>query len=778
MPSRKAPALLATAATAVLVAAVAFPHHSRAQQAPPEQSETEKFSPITISGTQFMRDGKPYEVLSGEIHYARVPRDYWRDRLRKIRAMGLNTIQVYAFWNAHEPRPGVFDFTGNLDVAEFLRTAREENLNVLMRLGPYACGEWDAGGFPAWLFEDGKIKVRSTDPQFLAAAGEYLDHIGAQIAPYLGSKGGPIIGLQIENEYGSYGPRAAHGMGPDPAATRREAHEYMEAIRKLFVHAGLANEMFYTADGTDLEQMEMGELDGVLAAANFGPGEAKGSIARIKARRPNQPVMIGEYWDGWFDSWGDDHQTTDTAKQLDDVKWFLSNNYSFNLYMVHGGTTRGFWNGANQDDGPDSHYAPETSSYDYDAPIDEAGRPTKKYFAFRDAIAAHTGVQPPDVPQNLPIVAVPDFALAENAPLSKNLPTPASVKTPQSMESFGQGYGYILYRTVVRSGVARNSTLAPPSESEMDAGNSSARGNAGAPPSPIGSGDKPQSADGGDLPSSASGDGVHIGADGSITPQKKGLWGRDELAIKELRDFAAIYINGKLVGTLDRRLNQDTLTFDLNESPATLDILVENTGRVNFGRHLPDGRGGITDAVILNGAPLLNWKSYSLPMMSPTDISGKSAKAGNVPSPDPIVGWSKHKPEGPSFYRGHFTMDSPADTFLDVSGVQKGFVWVNGHNLGRAWNVGPTRTLYVPAPWLVKGDNEVIAFDIFPDSASQDPSASAQSKSRPIATKMLRGVTDPIYIKHAAMWDDRGIWCEQNCGGPPITPPQQLVDAK
>ncbi len=399
MANAKPPILLVVLA-AVFAAAVVAPHRSHAQQPAPDS----KFSPITISGTQFMRDGKPYEILSGEIHYARVPRDYWRDRLRKIRAMGLNTIQVYAFWNAHEPKPGVFDFTGNLDVAEFLRTAREEKLNVLMRLGPYVCAEWDAGGFPAWLFEDGKIKVRSTDPQFLAAAGDYLDHIGEQIAPYLASKGGPIIGLQIENEYGSYGPRAARGLGTDHAATRREAHEYMQAIRQLFVHAGLGDEMLYTADGTDIEEMEMGELDGVLAAANFGPGEAKGAIARIKARRPNQPVMVGEYWDGWFDSWGDDHQATDTEKQLNDVKWFLANNYSFNLYMVHGGTTWGFWNGANRDDGPDSHYAPETTSYDYDAPIDEAGRPTKKYFAFRDAIAAHTGVQPPDVPQNLPIV--------------------------------------------------------------------------------------------------------------------------------------------------------------------------------------------------------------------------------------------------------------------------------------------------------------------------------------------------------------------------------------
>lgn len=774
MPIAKGPVALATITASIFAATVSTPRPARTQDA------AQRFSSVTISGTQFMRDGKPYEILSGEIHYARVPRDYWRDRLRKIRAMGLNTIQVYAFWNSHEPQEGVFDFSGNLDVAAFLRTAKEENLNVLMRLGPYSCGEWDAGGFPAWLFDGNKFKVRSTDPQFLEAAGRYLDRIGREIAPYLASNGGPIIGLQIENEYGSYGPRAGRGLGPDPDTTRRQAHEYMQAIKALFVHAGLGNEMFYTADGTDPDQMEMGELDGVLAAANFGPGEGKSSITKIKARRPNQPVIVGEYWDGWFDGWGEEHQVTNVTQQLEEVNWFLSNNYSFNLYMVHGGTTWGFWNGANFGDGPDDHYAPETTSYDYDAPIDEAGRPTKKYFAFRDAIAAHTGVAPPDVPQNLPIVAIPDFKLDENAPLSKNLPAPQSVKTPESMEAFGQAYGYILYRTVVRRGELRNSLHAA-GEADQDASNLSGRypgGHNGG----IGSNDQQNQnaqsgneSGGSDVPSAASGDGVHINADGSLTPSQ--LFGGDSLTIHDLRDFAAIYVNGKLVGTLDRRMKEDTLNFALSENPATLDILVENSGRVNFGRWLPDGRAGITQSVVLNGAPLSNWKIYTLPMHAPNDISAKSSRPGAAPSPDPIVGWSKHKPEGPSFYRGHFTMESPADTFLDVSTIQKGFVWVNGHNAGRVWSIGPTRTLYIPAPWLVKGDNEVVAFDLFPGSTPPSATSIGISAATIASPKVLRGTTDPVYIKQTSFQDDRGIWCEQNCGGlPPVAPPKQLVE--
>ena len=473
MPITRRHALtLATIAALTLTAITSHRTHAQQSAAAPAMP------PVTISGEQFVRAGQPFEIISGELHYARIPREYWRDRLRKAKAMGLNTIQVYAFWNAHEPRPGVFDFTGNLDVAEFLREARDQNLYVLMRLGPYVCAEWDAGGFPSWLFEDPSLQVRTRDPKFLAAAGNYLDHIGAELQPFLQSKGGPIIGFQIENEYGSYGPRAAQkGMGADPDATRQAAHDYMAAIRQLFVHAGLGNEIFYTADGTDPEQMNMGELPGVFAAANFGPGEAKLSIPKIQRQRPDQPVMVGEYWDGWFDAWGEAHNATDAAQQLDEIKWFLSKNYSFNLYMVHGGTTWGFLNGANFDSGPDGHYMPETTSYDYDAPIDEAGRPTKKYFAFRDAIAEHTGVKPPDVPQNLPLVAVPDFALTENAPLFKSLGEPVPAKSPLTAEQIGQtpGYGYTLYRTVLHSNGVAGSLSAKPTPA-ADAGES---GNSG-----------------------------------------------------------------------------------------------------------------------------------------------------------------------------------------------------------------------------------------------------------------------------------------------------------
>ncbi len=485
--------------------------------------------------------------------------------------------------------------------------------------------------------------------------------------------------------------------------------------------------------------------------------------------------MVGEYWDGWFDSWGDAHQTTDAAQQLGEIKWLLSNNYSFNLYMVHGGTTWGFMNGANFDDGPDGHYAPETTSYDYDAPIDEAGHPTKKYFDFRDAIKAHTGVEPPAVPQNLPVVEVKEFTLEENAPLLKNLPAPISVKTPEPMENFDQGYGYILYRTVYHADDHGASRLKSPSDSGMDASESTGRGSASSRNNTQNpTGDASQGAEASGVPSSASGDGVHIGADGALIPQKRGVFGRDSLAIKDLHDYAAIYINGRLMGGLDRRLKQDQLDLDLPGSSGTLDILVENTGRVNFGKQLPDGHAGITHSVLLNGVPLNNWKIYTLPMTSPADFGGKPGTKMPGPGVTAISGWSKHKPDGPSFYRGHFNMDSPADTFLDVSDIQKGFVWVNGHNAGRAWRVGPQRSLYIPAPWWWKGENEVIAFDLYPFFGAEATDG-ADMKNYPVKPKVLRGVTKPIYTNTPVPGSTHCIWCE---GGITIQSAPQLVDNK
>lgn len=579
-----------------------------------------------------MRNGKPYQIISGTIHYPRVPREYWRDRLRKARAMGLNTVETYLFWNLHEPRPGAFDFSGNNDIAAFVRMAQEEGLNVILRPGPYICAEWDAGGIPAWLFADDSVKVRTRDPRFLAAANRYLLRLGQELAPLQATHGGPIIAVQIENEYGIFG----------------HDRQYMEDIHQMLIRAGFGESILFTSDGPRL--LANDALAGVLPVINFGQGKAERSYAArllmmlylastMGQFHFNQPWMTGEYWAGWYDAWGGEHAKTDADLQAKEVAWMLRQGYSVNLYVFHGGTNFGFMNGANFVDGT---YFPVETSYDYDAALDEAGRPTRKFFLLRDVIQRWTGTTAPPLPAELPIAPLPDFTLTESAPLWSNLPAPVASEHPRSMETFGQSYGYILYRK-------------------------------------------------------------------QLTGPVEG-----RLVIDDLRYYAAVYVNQKLQGTLDRRLKQTALDITVPAGPATLDILVENTGRVNYGPFLQQGQTGITRSVRLGSRELSGWQVYPLPMTSP----------------DGLRGWEKQTVGGPAFHRGTFTMASAADTYLDVSSLGKGFVWVNGHNLGRTWGVGPQQSLFLPAPWLRKGVNQIVVFD-FAD----------------LARPQMRGVTNPIWSK-------------------------------
>lgn len=569
------------------------------------QAQTAHTLPVTIAGDHFERGGEPYQIISGAIHYVRVPRADWRDRLEKARAMGLNTVETYVFWNLHEPRPGVFDFSGQLDVAAFVRMAQQQGLNVILRPGPYICAEWDAGGLPAWLFADPALKVRSSDPRFLAAADRYLARLGKELSGLQAAHGGPIIAVQIENEYGSYG----------------NDKTYVEAIHQSLIRAGLGDSIFYTANGVTL--MDNGDLPGVMAVINFGPGSAKSDFEMLSRKQPDFPRMSGEYWDGWFDAWGNaEHAHTNATAQAKEVAWMLDQGYSLNLYMFEGGTTFGFMNGANWQ--PGDHYKPQTTSYDYDAPLDEAGRPTAKFFLLRDVIVSHTHTTAMPLPPPQPLTAMPEFALTDSAPLWDNLPAAVRSKTPRSMEELGQSYGYILYR-------------------------------------------------------------AHVPA-----------LRQARLKLENVHDYAAIYLNRKFVGVIDRRLDQSELTIDVPAGGATLDILVENTGRVNYGPHLSEGRAGLYGNVLLSGKEPRDWEIFPLPMESPDTI--KHWKEGAAVS-------------GPAFHRGVLQVVKPADTFLDVSHLGKGFVWVNGHNLGRVWNIGPQHSLYLPAAWLRQGSNEVVVFD-------------------------------------------------------------------
>jgi beta-galactosidase len=553
---------------------------------------------------QFTLDGKPFRVISGEMHYPRIPREYWRARLRMAKAMGLNTITTYVFWNVHEPQPGVYDFSGNNDVAEFISEAQQEGLYVILRPGPYVCAEWEWGGYPAWLLKDPSTKVRTTDPKFMQPAARWIARLGKELAPLQIGNGGPIILTQVENEYGSFG----------------SDHEYMQQIHKLLVDAGFTKSQLYTADGP--EQVPNGSLPDLPVGINFGgekTGDAQKAFATLKKIRPDGPFINSEYWAGWFDHWGSKHAHTNTAAQVANFRWMLQQGYSVSIYMFHGGTSFGWMNGANTD-GKGS-YEPDVTSYDYDSALDESGRPTSKYFAMRDTIAKITGVNPPSVPKVAPAVAVPAFSLPETASLWDNLPIAIRSERVQTMEEIGQSYGWILYRT-------------------------------------------------------------HLKADAT-----------GELVLDQLHSYAQVYLNKKLVGTMDRRLRQDHLALH-GTAGAQLDILVENTGRVNFGKTIGGESAGITSQVTLAGKPLLDWEIYPL-TMTHTD---------KLP-------FAKKTCEGPCFYRGGFKLDATADTFLDTTEFTKGQLWLNGHTLGRIWNVGPQRTLYAPGPWLAKEQNEVIVFD-------------------------------------------------------------------
>ena len=515
--------------------------------------------------------------------------------------MGLNSITVYVFWNLHEPRPGVFDFSGQNDVAEFLREAQQEDLHVILRPGPYVCAEWDLGGYPAWLLKDHAMILRSLQPQFMAAATRWMHRLGQELAPLQASRGGPILAVQVENEYGSFG----------------KDHDYMKAMYQLVVDSGFNESLLYTGDGAD--ELPDGTLPNVFAGIDFGTGDAARSIKLSQKFRPNAPIYVAEYWDGWFDHFGEPHQLTDAAKQTSEIKSMLDQGASLSLYMVHGGTSFGWMNGANNDH---KGYQPDVTSYDYDAPLDESGRPRPKYFAIRDLLAKASNSTPPPVPESPPLITLPPITLIQSQPLWKLLPHAIQSEQPLSMEDVDQAYGYLLYRKQVQG------------------------------------------------------------------------TGPTTLQIDTLHDYAQIYLDGVLQGTLDRRLNQTTLTLNLH-GRQRLDLLVENTGRINFTTAIRGERAGILGNIFLAGQPLTGWKIMPLPFAT-----------------EPTKGFKAEPCTGPCFYRADFNVTSPGDTFLNTQALSKGVLWVNGHLLGRFWNIGPSATLYLPGPWLHAGINTLTVFDL------------------------------------------------------------------
>jgi beta-galactosidase len=557
---------------------------------------------FTVVGDHFALDGQPYQIRSGEMHYARVPRAYWRQRFRMARAMGLNTITTYVFWNEHEPQPGVFDFSGQNDLAEYLREAQQEGLHVILRPGPYVCAEWELGGYPSWLLKNKQLVLRSRDADYTAAVHRWFQRLGQVVHPLMLSQGGPIIAVQLENEYGSFG----------------DDKQYLEGLKQELIADGMGDGLIYTADGAD--EVPKGSLPELPAVINFGSGDAKSSFAKFATIRPTGPRMSGEYWAGWFDHWGEKHHVTDGAKEAEELRWMLSQGYSVSIYMFHGGTSFGWMNGANSNG---TNYQPDTTSYDYDAPLNEAGQPTAKYDAFRKVIAETTHEALPPVPSAPVLRVLPVESQRLSASLWQNLPAPVHSATLLSFEDLNQAYGYVLYRTSLRAG----------------------QGGA--------------------------------------------------LVMHGLHDYAQVYLDQKLIGTADRRLGTDTVQLPVLDHAATLDILVENSGRVNYTKVIRGERKGITGDATLAGTALAGWEIYSLPM---NDLARLHFAATPC--------------EGPCFYRQTLDAATPADTYVDTAALHKGALWVGDRALGRFWSIGPQFALYLPGAWLQAGANTLTWFDL------------------------------------------------------------------
>nr|WP_221439563.1 beta-galactosidase family protein [Roseateles oligotrophus] len=392
---------------------------------------------MTISGSELALNGQPWRLLAGAIHYFRVLPEQWEDRLLKLRAMGLNTVETYVAWNLHEPEPGRFDFDGALDLVAFVRLAERLGLKVIVRPGPYICAEWEFGGLPAWLLADPDMVLRSSYGPYLAAVERFFAELLPRLLPLQAEAGGPILAMQVENEYGSYG----------------SDQDYLRWLEGSLRRHGVTG-LLFTSDGPTDHMLTHGTLAGVLKTGNFG-SRVPSELAKLREYQPEGPLICMEFWNGWFDHWGEPHHTRDAADAADCLGQILAHGASVNIFMFHGGTSFGWMNGANTD--RDSGvYQPTVNSYDYDAPLAEDGSITPKYLAMREAVGRHMGLSalppldlPPEVPRfshaPLPLQAGP--LLWQSLDLDHPVLTAA---TPRSMERLGQAYGHVLYRSRMR----------------------------------------------------------------------------------------------------------------------------------------------------------------------------------------------------------------------------------------------------------------------------------------------------------------------------------------
>lgn len=548
----------------------------------------------------FYLDGKEFLLQSGAIHYFRVPKIYWYDRLLKLKECGLNCVETYVPWNLHEKEEGVFDFSDNLDLLAFIDTAKDLGLYTIIRPGPYICAEWESGGLPYWLKNYADLQIRTYNARFLEKVEKYLLQVVRLIKPYLIENGGNILMLQIENEYGTF----------------YQDKKYLNALKSIYDRE-IPECMLFTADGAWEEAQNGGRVENVIATATFSTHKFEIAMNLMEQLYPDQPQNCMEYWCGWFDHWGAEHQTVDTEMKLKGIEYFLQEKYGFNIYMFHGGTNFGFMNGSNCNEYVGG-YQPTVTSYDYDAFLTESGDRTEAYYALRELLKKYNGEVPPLTAKETEKRAYGKVKFIKYASLFDNLKNIAMEhisNAPLTFSQLRQAYGYVYYQTQLNG----------------------------------------------------------------------------ESFTMTVHDRVNIYLDGEYNKTFNRE-GSDKVTIE--GWTGRLGLLVENMGCINYGLLTFDDKGILETEGISEEK---QWTTISLPMENLNKL-----KFSNMPEQIAAL---------PAFYKGEIEVDEICDTFLRTDGFKKGFVLINGFNIGRYWEIGPQKTLYVPASLLKRGKNEVMIFD-------------------------------------------------------------------
>ena len=592
---------------------------------------------FTVGHKTFLLNGEPFVVKAAEVHYPRIPRPYWEHRIQMCKSLGMNTLCIYVFWNLHEPREGQFDFTGNSDVAEFCRLAQKNGMYVIVRPGPYVCAEWEMGGLPWWLLKKKDIRLREQDPYFMERVRIFEEKVAEQLAPLTIQNGGPIIMVQVENEYGSYG----------------EDKAYIAEIRDCLRHLYGAKQTLFQCDWSS--NFELNGLDDLVWTMNFGTGaNIDEQFKRLKQLRPDAPLMCSEFWSGWFDKWGANHETRPAKDMVDGIDEMLSKNISFSLYMTHGGTSFGHWAGANS-----PGFAPDVTSYDYDAPINEYGGTTEKFFKLRKMMQKYSKEPLPAIPAPpAMMISIPPFELTERADIILGADSLVMNSPLLTMEEMGQGWGSMLY-------IATLPEIS--TESVLTLNECHDYAQVFVDTAYIGKIDRVRNEKSLRLPAVKKGQELRI----LVEAMGRINFGR---AIKDYKGITeSVTLTTEQDGhELSWNLKRWNI-FTIPDNLATARKALDEAKNVPLGQR-PLATGGTQESSIFN-------------------VQSSIFK-------------------GSGYYRGYFTLKKTGDTFFNMEAWGKGQVYINGHAIGRFWSIGPQQTLYVPGCWLKKGKNEIIVLDV------------------------------------------------------------------